>query len=131
MIAATAFFIGLGFFWINLSIRQQFSPSDLQALAVEQAELYTYSAVWLVVALLVLAAGIWRRSLYLRAASGLILVAVVIKVFLIDLAGLTGILRALSFIGLGVVLMGIGLVYQRALRRQMATGTDETEKRGE
>ena len=37
------------------------------------------------------------------------------KVFLYDMAGLTGIVRALSFIGLGLVLMGIGYLYQRLL----------------
>ena len=33
----------------------------------------------------------------------------------IDLAGVQGIYRALSFIGLGLVLMGIGWLYQRLL----------------
>jgi len=37
------------------------------------------------------------------------------KVFLHDLAGVQGIFRALSFIGLGLVLMGIGWLYQRLL----------------
>jgi uncharacterized membrane protein len=37
------------------------------------------------------------------------------KIFLFDIAGLTGLGRAFSFIGLGVVLIGIGLVYQRLL----------------
>jgi uncharacterized membrane protein len=36
-------------------------------------------------------------------------------VFLIDMAGLTGVFRALSFIGLGLVLVGIGWLYQRLL----------------
>jgi uncharacterized membrane protein len=36
-------------------------------------------------------------------------------VFLLDMAGLTGIYRALSFIGLGLVLVGIGWLYQRLL----------------
>jgi len=37
------------------------------------------------------------------------------KAFLIDMSHLEGVLRALSFIGLGVVLIGIGLFYQRIL----------------
>jgi uncharacterized membrane protein len=36
-------------------------------------------------------------------------------VFLFDLSGLEGLWRALSFISLGLVLIGIGLVYQRLL----------------
>jgi uncharacterized membrane protein len=39
-------------------------------------------------------------------------------VFLIDMAGLTGVWRALSFIGLGLVLVGIGYLYQRLLFRK-------------
>jgi uncharacterized membrane protein len=36
-------------------------------------------------------------------------------VFLIDMSNLTGIWRALSFLGLGAVLIGIGWLYQRLL----------------
>ena len=42
----------------------------------------------------------------------------VLKVFLYDLAQLEGILRALSFIGLGGVLISIGLVYQKLIFRR-------------
>jgi uncharacterized membrane protein len=37
------------------------------------------------------------------------------KVFLVDLADVGGVWRAFSFIGLGLVLIGIALVYQRFL----------------
>jgi len=60
-----------------------------------EAENYAYSAVWLVLGIV------------------LFVVAAVLKVFLYDLAQLEGILRALSFIGLGAVLIGIGLAYQK------------------
>jgi uncharacterized membrane protein len=46
-------------------------------------------------------------------AARLFVIASVAKVFLFDLAGLQGILRAASFIGLGLALIGIGLVYQK------------------
>ncbi len=48
----------------------------------------------------------------------------VIKVFLIDMSNLEGILRALSFIGLGAVLIGIGLFYQRILGKK--SGREKT-----
>jgi uncharacterized membrane protein len=44
-----------------------------------------------------------------------VVTATIAKVFLVDMAGLTGIFRALSFIGLGAVLIGIGWLYQRLL----------------
>ena len=43
------------------------------------------------------------------------MVLTVLKVFLIDMSDLTGIYRALSFLGLGAVLIGIGWFYQRLL----------------
>jgi uncharacterized membrane protein len=42
------------------------------------------------------------------------------KVFLFDTANIAGIYRALSVIGLGVVLLGIGWLYQRVLYPQTA-----------
>jgi uncharacterized membrane protein len=39
----------------------------------------------------------------------------VAKVFIIDTASISGIYRALSVIGLGIVLLGIGWLYQRLL----------------
>ena len=59
-----------------------------------------------------LAYGIWRQSLEARLASAALVMLAVLKVFLFDLAGLTGLWRALSMIVLGLVLIGIGLAYQ-------------------
>ena len=83
--------------------------------ATSDAEQYTYSAVWLLFGVALLAAGIFLRSLTLRVASAAVVVLTVLKVFLIDMSDLTGIYRALSFLGLGVVLIGIGWFYQRLL----------------
>jgi uncharacterized membrane protein len=41
-------------------------------------------------------------------------------VFLLDMAALTGALRAASFLGLGAVLIVIGRLYQRQLARGRA-----------
>ena len=45
----------------------------------------------------------------------------ILKVFLIDMANLTGAYRAFSFIGLGLVLVAIGWLYQRILFKQTKT----------
>jgi uncharacterized membrane protein len=81
------------------------------------AEQYTYSAVWLAYGVVLLLAGIALRSQPARLASAAVIILTVAKVFLYDMAGLTGIFRALSFIGLGLVLVGIGYLYQRLLFR--------------
>jgi uncharacterized membrane protein len=79
------------------------------------AEQYTYSAVWLAFGVALLAAGVWLRSQAVRFASAAVVMLTVLKVFLVDMRDLTGILQALSFIGLGAVLLGIGWLYQRLL----------------
>ena len=55
----------------------------------------------------------WRGLREARWASAFFIFATTLKVFLFDLAGLEGFLRALSFLGLGAALIGIGLVYQK------------------
>jgi uncharacterized membrane protein len=70
---------------------------------------------WLALGLVFLAYGLWRGSKEARLASAALVVLSVVKVFLFDLSGLEGLWRALSFISLGLVLIGIGLVYQRVL----------------
>ncbi|NJL09091.1 MAG: DUF2339 domain-containing protein, partial [Methylacidiphilales bacterium] len=60
-----------------------------------------------------------RGSRSARAASAGLITLAVLKVFLSDMADLEGMLRALSFIGLGVVLVGIGWLYQRLLLRRV------------
>lgn len=121
---AVGFTALLGAFWINLTIRHAFHGVKISSAPILQAENYTYSLVWLVIGIVVLFLGIkWRQQL-LRKVSGLIILAVVLKAFLIDMSHLEGVLRAISFIGLGGTLMGIGFVYQRALRGMFATDKD-------
>ena len=59
--------------------------------------------------------AIVRGSREARLASAALVVLSVIKVFLYDLTGITGLWRALSVICLGAVLIGIGLVYQKLI----------------
>jgi uncharacterized membrane protein len=122
----------LGFLWATLSVRRFWQGENIADWkGFMPAETYAYSVVWLLigVALLVLGSRMNARSLRL-ASAGLILVAVV-KVFLIDMSNLEGILRALSFIGLGAVLIGIGLFYQRILVKKAdePLAADSTETR--
>lgn len=81
----------------------------------QQREIYTYSVVWLIFGVFLLALGSKLNAISLRLASAGIVFLTVIKVFLIDMSNLEGIMRALSFIGLGLVLIAIGLFYQRVL----------------
>jgi uncharacterized membrane protein len=87
-------------------------------------EWYAYSAVWLALGLLLLGYGVWRGLREARWASAFFIFATTLKVFLFDLAGLEGVLRALSFLGLGAALIGIGLVYQKWVFARPTAGAD-------
>ena len=60
-----------------------------------------------------LALGFWREVAPLRHAGMILVCLVVAKVFLIDMAGLKGLLQVFSFLGLGVALLGLGYAYRR------------------
>jgi uncharacterized membrane protein len=113
-VAASIAAIAALFVFVTLETRRVFQGEIIGFWrSTSEAEWYAYSAVWLVLGIALLAYGLWRRSVTVRLASGLFVLASVVKVFLFDLAGLEGILRATSFIGLGLALIGIGLAYQK------------------
>ncbi|MGI9405989.1 MAG: DUF2339 domain-containing protein, partial [Hyphomicrobiaceae bacterium] len=111
-LAAGALALVLAFVYLTLEVSRvfqgpvlRFSPSD--------GELYTWSAVWIAFAMALLYFGITLPSVHLRQAGFAVLLVATLKIFLIDMRALTGLLRALSFIGLGGVLIGIGYAYQK------------------
>ncbi|MDO9413160.1 MAG: DUF2339 domain-containing protein [Pseudolabrys sp.] len=114
VVAATTA-VTLAIAYLSLQIRTIYHGPFLARGITTDAEQYTYSATWLVFGVLLLVAGFLLRSQPTRMASAAVVALTIAKVFLIDMAGLTGIYRALSFIGLGVVLVGIGWLYQRLL----------------
>ncbi|TSE12208.1 DUF2339 domain-containing protein [Mesorhizobium intechi] len=108
----------LAFAYATLSVRRLFKGEFIGLWSgLGQVETYTYSALWLVIGVALLTAGVWLKSQVLRIASAALIAIAVVKVFLFDMSELEGVLRALSFIGLGAVLIGIGLFYQRLLTR--------------
>jgi uncharacterized membrane protein len=112
-LAARILAAGLAFVWLSLEIRHAFQGPVLGMGNTGDAEWYTYSAAWLVFAGIGLAAGLIWRDEWLRRVSLAGVGLVVAKVFLSDMAELEGVFRALSFLGLGAVLVGIGYAYRR------------------
>jgi uncharacterized membrane protein len=116
-LAARILAAALAFIWVTLEVRHAFRGADISVSIFghnfSDAEWYSYSAVWLVFAAIGLAAGLIRRDEWLRRVSLAGVGLVIVKVFLSDMAELEGVLRALSFIGLGGALVGIGYAYRR------------------
>ncbi|MGN6571396.1 MAG: DUF2339 domain-containing protein [Pseudolabrys sp.] len=113
-VAATAA-VALAIGYFTLEVRTLFHGPVLTDGLTTDAEQYAYSAVWLTFGVALLIAGFLLGSQPARMASAAVVALTIGKVFVIDMAGLTGIFRALSFIGLGAVLVGIGWLYQRLL----------------
>jgi len=112
-VAARILAAGLAFVWLSLEVRHAFHGTNLATFTTSDGEWYAYSAVWLAFAGIALATGLIRRDEWLRRAALGGIGLVVAKVFLSDMAELEGVLRALSFLGLGATLVGIGYAYRR------------------
>lgn len=95
--------------------------------AASNGELYTYSAVWLVMAMTALLAGILRGNRAIYRGGLALLALVILKIFLVDMSGLTGLLRAVSFMGLGLSLLALAYLHQALARRGRADESAQTE----
>ena len=112
--AAAAIALILAFAYVSFEVRHWFdSKFERGGFDADGIELYAYSIVWLLFGTAVLALGFLRHAPPLRHAGMIMVCIVVAKVFLIDMAGLQGLLRVLSFLGLGAALMGMGYAYRR------------------
>lgn len=101
------------FAFINIEIKHLWSGMLSVHASTSNGELYTYTIVWLVLAIACLLAGSIRfgANVY-RAGFGLMMI-VIAKIFLFDMADLEGLLRVASFMGLGLSLLGLAYLYQR------------------
>lgn len=105
----------LGFVYVTLEVRKIFADGIPDFATISSAENWGYTIAWLLYGLVLLALGIWGRARAIRLGSAIVIMLAVAKAFLFDMSELEGIWRALSFMGLGLALIGIGLVYQRLL----------------
>ncbi len=103
----------LVFIDVSLEVRHHFQGPVLSGINVSDSEWYSYSAAWLGLSGVLLALGIRGHSAALRYSSLGVLLLTVGKVFLFDMAALTGLYRAASFAGLGLCLIAVGYLYQR------------------
>jgi uncharacterized membrane protein len=116
--------VALALAYFTFEVRTLYHGPVLTVGPTTDAEQYTYSAVWLAFGVVLLVVGALLRSRPVRFCSAAVVLLTIVKVFLVDMSDLTGIYQALSFIGLGIVLLGIGWFYQRMLfpRRRAPAG---------
>ncbi|TVQ73837.1 MAG: DUF2339 domain-containing protein [Chromatiaceae bacterium] len=109
---------GVGFWlFVSLQVRHLWQGDVSLWLSTGPGELYTYSAVWLALAAAGLLAGsLWRLQGLYRAGMAL-LALVIAKLFLVDMAGLDGLWRVASFMGLGLSLLALAWLHRQWLNR--------------
>jgi uncharacterized membrane protein len=74
---------------------------------------FAYSALWMVYGAGLLVVGFRKRSAFLRWQALILIAMTVVKVFVYDVSELEKGYRILSFIILGVLLLGVSFVYQK------------------
>lgn len=110
-----AYALVAGFVWITVQIRMVFHPSALSMISgpVDDAELWAWSGGWLMYGIGLMVVGIRWPDRTVRLVALAVVGLVCAKVFLVDMSGLTGLWRVLSFLGLGLALIGLGVVHRR------------------
>ncbi|MGL4204847.1 MAG: DUF2339 domain-containing protein [Aeromonadaceae bacterium] len=123
--ALAGFALLMGLIWLTLAVRQWWHGSWLNGPLVYGPEQYTYSAVWLLAAIVLMLTGTWLNQSRVRQAALLILALAVLKIFLWDMSDLQGLYRAASFLGLGLSLVGLGWFYQHHLLPLASGGSSD------
>lgn len=88
---------------------------------------FTYSALWMVYGAGLLVVGFRQRSAFLRWQALILIAVTVVKVFVYDVSELEKGYRILSFIILGVLLLGVSFVYQKDWLKLSAKGGEDAK----
>lgn len=103
--------------FVSLTIRHVYQGDAMLMGPMSNAELYTYSIVWILTSILLFAYSLVKDRKDARIGSLCFMVLSVCKVFLVDAADLEGLYRVFSFLGLGISLIGISYFYTRYATR--------------
>jgi uncharacterized membrane protein len=107
------FILAILFALVTMNVRHIFHGEFLREGVTTNAEIYSYSAAWLLLGIMLLFAGLIKKDKMLRYASLSVILFTVAKVFLYDASELEGLFRVFSFLGLGFSLIGLSYFYTR------------------
>jgi|LGOV01.1.fsa_nt_gb uncharacterized membrane protein len=113
----------LGTLYVGLEIRRWWQGDNLAGYGVLDGELYSYTVAMMLAAAALLVLAFMRQSALLRRLALVAVGLTVAKVYLIDMSGLDGLLRVVSFLVFGLVLIAMAWV-NRILQKNEAKGED-------
>jgi uncharacterized membrane protein len=101
------------YLFATLEIRHLWNAGIRLHMPVKEGELYTYSLVWLLLSVGIMLYGAYRNNSDAKKAGVLALLVVIAKAFLWDMRDLDGLWRVVSFLGLGLSLLGIAYLFNK------------------
>ena len=107
---------GLLFGYACLSVAHAWRGPVLAHELMGDGELWTYTALLLVIGMVLFITGLRRQSPNIRYMANAVFVLVIGKVFVVDASGLDGLVRAGSFLILGLCLAGLAWVNKLVAR---------------
>jgi uncharacterized membrane protein len=87
--------------------------SGAETTNLQNAKNLSLTGLWAFYAVIVLVVGIIKRSRFVRVAALILLAIPIVKVFAYDVIALEQVYRIVAFVGLGILLVTSGYLYQR------------------
>lgn len=112
-LAAVCVAAGLATVFVGLEIRHFWHGDILSMPGTTAPELYSYTLALMAASALLFLGAVRRRSPGLRRLALGVAAVSIAKVFLIDMAGLTGLIRVAAFLGLGLALVALAWLDRR------------------
>ncbi|MCJ8313681.1 MAG: DUF2339 domain-containing protein [Saccharospirillaceae bacterium] len=100
------------FIYISMNIHHLYNDQIEISSNISNAEQYTYSIVWLLMAIGLFIGSVLRNQTLVYKVSVAFMLLVISKIFILDMNGLEGLLRILSFLGLGLSLLALATLHQ-------------------
>ncbi|WP_293449122.1 DUF2339 domain-containing protein [Planktotalea sp.] len=113
--------------YVAFEIRRFWQGAEIAGRSVSQGELYSYTIAMLLASVALLFIAFARRSHVLCKLAMAGIAVTIAKVFLIDMSGLTGLIRAASFLSLGLVLSALAWLSCAMTARWERGGVKEDE----
>ncbi|MGD1935361.1 MAG: DUF2339 domain-containing protein [Candidatus Phaeomarinobacter sp.] len=124
LIATAAFLMVL---YGGLEIRRLWQGPYLAGPGVLDGEQYSYTIALIMLGAALLFLALLRKSELIRKIAITVIAVTIAKVFLIDMSGLEGLIRVLSFFALGLALAGVALL-NRWMTRSLAGDENATSE---
>jgi uncharacterized membrane protein len=104
------------------------SQGRISPATLSYAQQLSLSVIWTLYATLLVVVGIWKGYKSSRYMGLLLFGITILKVFFVDLSELARFYRIISFLVLGIILIGVSFLYQRY--RGILIGPTEAEGKG-